>query len=118
MHCNISAKRKTPLRRSLRNPIRCLDQAAASAVAFLRFLRRESRPNAPRPVAKSGSAAGSGVAAVNSVKSVVPKVSESESDPTFSSLQTPEAHAEVDRQIANPPREQSSSVSIRNQRDL
>jgi hypothetical protein len=27
----------------------------------LRFLRQPSRPNAPRPVAKSGSAAGSGV---------------------------------------------------------
>ena len=58
-------KRKDRLaRRSLRNPIRCFDQAAASAAAFLRFLRQPSRPNAPRPEAKSGSAPGSGVGAV------------------------------------------------------
>ena len=36
-------------RRSLRNPIKCFDQAASTA-AF-RFLRHPSRPNAPRPVA-------------------------------------------------------------------
>ena len=55
-----NAKRKTASRRSLRNPIRCFDQAATIAAAF-RFLRQPSRPNAPRPVAKSGRAAGSGV---------------------------------------------------------
>ena len=32
------------------------------AAAFFRFLRQPSRPNAPRPEAKSGRAAGSGVA--------------------------------------------------------
>lgn len=35
-----------------------LDQTAA---ALLRFLRQPNRPSAPRPVAKSGSAPGSGV---------------------------------------------------------
>ena len=39
-------------RRSLRNPIKCFDQAASTA-AF-RFLRHPRRPNALRPVAKSG----------------------------------------------------------------
>src|SRR5208283_102818 len=52
-------KKDRQLRRSLRNPIRCFAQAA-SAAAF-RYLRQPSRPIAPRPVAKSGSAAGSGV---------------------------------------------------------
>ena len=33
---------------------------AAIAAVFFRFLRQPSRPNAPRPVAKSGRAAGSG----------------------------------------------------------
>ena len=61
MHCNISTNRKTASRRSLRKPIRCLDQAAAITPAFLRFLRQPSRPIAPIPVAKSGRAAGSGV---------------------------------------------------------
>jgi hypothetical protein len=51
-------KRKTASRRSLRNPIKCFDQAASAA---FRFLRQPSRPKAPRPVAKSGRAAGSGV---------------------------------------------------------
>ena len=37
-----------------------IDQAAACA---FRFLRQPSRPNAPKPVAKSGSAPGSGVEA-------------------------------------------------------
>jgi len=37
-------------------------QAAAIAAAFFRFLRQPSRPIAPRPVAKSGKAAGRGVA--------------------------------------------------------
>ena len=64
------------LRRSLRNSIRCLDQAAGAA-AF-RFLRQPSRPNAPRPVAKSGRAAGSGVG----VKlNVVLKLSSTPCDP-------------------------------------
>ncbi len=50
------------LRRSPRKPVSggFFDQAA-SAAAF-RFLRQPSRPIAPRPVAKSGSAAGNGVA--------------------------------------------------------
>jgi hypothetical protein len=56
----LGTHRKTASRRSLRNPIRCFDQAA-SAAAF-RFLRQPSRLNAPRPVAKSGRAAGRGVA--------------------------------------------------------
>jgi len=30
------------------------DQAAATAAEFVRFLRQPSRPNAPKPVAKSG----------------------------------------------------------------
>ena len=38
---------------------RCFDQAA-NAAAF-RFLRQPTRPNAPRPLAKSGRAAGRGV---------------------------------------------------------
>jgi hypothetical protein len=37
------------------------NQAAASAAAFFRFLRQLNRPIAPRPEAKSGSAAGNGV---------------------------------------------------------
>ena len=45
-----------------RNLISYFYQAAGAAAAFFRFLRQPSRPNAPRPVAKSGSAAGSGVA--------------------------------------------------------
>ena len=40
---------------------------AASAAAFF-FLRQPSRPNAPRPVAKSGSVAGSGVVAASDPK--------------------------------------------------
>ena len=53
-------------RRSLRNPIRCFDQAAAGAAAVFfrfafRFLHQPSRPIEPRPLAKSGSAAGRGV---------------------------------------------------------
>jgi len=58
----LSTHRKTASRRPLRNPIRCFDQAAARAAEFFRFLRQPSRPNAPRPVAKRGRAAGSGVA--------------------------------------------------------
>src|ERR1035441_7321160 len=40
------AKRETVSRRSLRNPIRCFDQAAAVAAAF-RFLRHLPTPAAP-----------------------------------------------------------------------
>ena len=40
------------------SPIFLIDQTTDAA---FRFLRRASRPNAPRPVAKSGKAAGSGV---------------------------------------------------------
>ena len=52
------ANRKTALRRSLQNPTR-VDHAASAAAFF--FLRQPNNPNAPNPVAKSGSAAGSGV---------------------------------------------------------
>ena len=40
----------------------CFDQAAPIAAAFFRFLRQPNKPNALRPVAKSGRAAGTGVA--------------------------------------------------------
>jgi hypothetical protein len=43
-----SAVRSTA-RRSLRNPIRCFDQAVMAAAAF-RFLRQPSRPNAPMTI--------------------------------------------------------------------
>ena len=46
---------RPPTRRSLRNSIWRFDQTAA-----FRFLRQPIRPNAPKPVANSGSAAGSG----------------------------------------------------------
>ena len=40
--------------------------ALASAItAFFRFLRQPSRPNAPRPLANSGSAVGRGVSATD-----------------------------------------------------
>jgi hypothetical protein len=42
----------------------CFDQAAIAAADFL-FLRQLSSPNAPKPVANSGSAAGSGTGAKN-----------------------------------------------------
>jgi hypothetical protein len=58
----ICGKRKTAPRRSLQNPIKCFDHAAERAV-FFRFLRQPSRPNPPRPEAKSGRAAGIGVPA-------------------------------------------------------
>ena len=64
MHRNIIGEARTerpPTGAVLRNSNRCFDQAAASA---FRFLRQPSRPNAPRPQAKSGSAAGSGVASI------------------------------------------------------
>jgi len=48
---------RPPARRPFRNLIRCFDQAATKAAVFFRFLRHPSRPNAPRPVAKSGRAA-------------------------------------------------------------
>jgi hypothetical protein len=41
-------------------PLDALFVQATTACAF-RFLRHPNRPNAPRPVAKSGNAAGSGV---------------------------------------------------------
>jgi hypothetical protein len=62
MRYNIIAYRKTASRRSLRNPIACFDQAAAATCAF-RFLRQPNGPITPKPVAKSGSAAGIGVPA-------------------------------------------------------
>jgi hypothetical protein len=60
-------KRKTALRRSLRISFFDFDQAARARAAAFRFLRQPSIPIAPRPVAKSGKDAGSGVsdAAVN-----------------------------------------------------
>jgi len=54
-------KKRPPSRRSFLNPIKYLDQEAAIATEFFRLLRQPSSPNAPRPVAKSGSAAGRGV---------------------------------------------------------
>ena len=41
---------------------RCTDDQAAVSAAAFRLLRQKSRPARPRPVAKSGSAAGTGVA--------------------------------------------------------
>ena len=46
------------------NEFRKFAQAAARAAAAFRFLRQPNKPIAPRPVAKSGSAAGSGVAVI------------------------------------------------------
>ena len=46
---------------------RCFDHAESAAAFF--FLRQPSRPNAPKPVAKSGSAAGRGVAPETSTTS-------------------------------------------------
>ena len=54
-------RRKTASRRSIFELKFVNDQAASAA---FRFLRQPNRPNAPRPEAKSGSAAGTGVAAV------------------------------------------------------
>jgi hypothetical protein len=45
----------------------------AAAWAF-RFLRQPSRPNAPRPVAKSGRAAGNGVASAEPVAEIVAEI--------------------------------------------
>jgi hypothetical protein len=60
----LSANRKTASRRSLEIQYQSglLIQRAVVAAALFRFLRQPSRPNAPRPVTKSGRAAGSGVA--------------------------------------------------------
>ena len=55
-YCCVETERP-PRGGHLRNPIRHFDQAAACA---FRFLRQPSRPNAPRPVAKRGSAVGRG----------------------------------------------------------
>jgi hypothetical protein len=46
---------------------RCDGDAYDHAAAAFRFLRQPSRPNAPRSVAKSGRAAGSGVHADDSL---------------------------------------------------
>ena len=56
-----SENRKSASRRSLLSPVCCFGHAASAAAFF--FLRQPSRANAPTPVAKSGSAAGSGVVA-------------------------------------------------------
>jgi hypothetical protein len=45
--------------------------ATCAAVAAFRFLRQPSSPNAPRPVAKSGRAAGNGVAATGVAVAIV-----------------------------------------------
>ena len=63
MHCTMSGReQKTAYAPTSPTSDWALDQAAIAA-ALLRFLRQPSRPIAPRPVAKSGRAAGSGVAA-------------------------------------------------------
>src|SRR5665647_3128518 len=49
--CSSSQQEKTASRRSLRNPIRCFDQAAASVAAFFCFLRFASRPTLLTPAA-------------------------------------------------------------------
>src|SRR5690349_7094501 len=49
-----------PRLHALVDAMNCFEADYATACAF-RFLRQPSRPNPPRPVAKSGSAAGSGV---------------------------------------------------------
>lgn len=67
--------RKAASRRPLRNSIGYFDQAAARAAEFFRFLRRVSRPSAPRPEAKRGRAAGSGmldIAVISSSKTLDP----------------------------------------------
>jgi hypothetical protein len=55
---DLRAQKERPPRAavSLRNPISLFCQADA-----FRFLRQPNKPNAPRPLAKSGRAAGSGV---------------------------------------------------------
>src|SRR5664280_1578212 len=47
----LGTHRKTAAGRSLRNPIRCFDQAAASVAAFFCFLRFASRPTLLTPAA-------------------------------------------------------------------
>src|SRR6476660_1310945 len=60
VHKRTSPKQKDHLTAVSPNSICCLNHAAS--VAFF-FLRQPSKPNVPSPPAKSGSAAGSGVAA-------------------------------------------------------
>jgi hypothetical protein len=48
----------------------CFDYALARSTKPLRFLRLAKKPNAPRPDAKSGKAAGSGVAAMSDVVAI------------------------------------------------
>src|SRR5262245_17493061 len=60
------SNRETASRRSLRNCSLYFRYAANAADFF--FLRQPSKPNAPRPVAKSGRAAGSGMAETTGVK--------------------------------------------------
>jgi hypothetical protein len=55
-------------------------QAAATATAPFRFLRHPSRPITPRPVAKSGSAAGRGVGAGGLVRIVSESVNKTSPD--------------------------------------
>jgi hypothetical protein len=55
------SNRKATSRRSLRSSIKRFGQAGT---AFLRLMRQPNRPNAPRPDANRGKAAGSGVAVV------------------------------------------------------
>ena len=56
------SKTERPPRRAVSHSIKSFDQAAA-----FRFLRQPSRPSAPRPVAKSGSAPGRGTTLLTSV---------------------------------------------------
>jgi|SRR5262245_54729379 len=75
-----SAKRKTAARRSLEISLRYFDQAAIAAPFF--FLRTESRPNAPRPVRKSGKAPGRGTGLG------VPEIRKKDSAPSLALFQT------------------------------
>ena len=50
--------------------IKFFGQAAATAAAALRFFRRASKPIMPRPPAKSGSAAGNGVAMIGPLANI------------------------------------------------
>ena len=64
------------LPRSRRQPKRNLTGAHSSlllaqAAVFLRFLRQPSKPSAPKPVAKRGRAAGSGVAVTTAPKALL-----------------------------------------------
>src|SRR6476659_506505 len=66
-----SAKEKDRLAAVSLKFSQCFDQAARA----FRFLRQPSRPNAPRPVAKSGSAAGMGVCAISKETLSMPQAS-------------------------------------------